>query len=57
MFWKETLVGVCCTVLADCSDPPPRLFARLIELIERLGHEENVLEVVDLEVLVENGVQ
>ena len=45
------------TVLADRSDPPPGLFDRLIELIERLRHEENVLEVVDLEVLVENGVQ
>jgi hypothetical protein len=33
------------------------LFDRLVQLIERLGHEQHILKVIDLEMLVKNGVE
>src|SRR5437868_14498940 len=42
---------------ADGADSPPRLFHRLEELIERFGHEQHILKVIDLERLVEDRIE
>ena len=43
--------------LSEYPDATTSFLDRLEQLIERLGHEQNVLEVIDLKRLVEYGVE